>query len=206
MSKRIIENVVTAIAVLGVLGFFVWQNHQREIANSPSYEGNKNAITRPIKLENTAYKICETTKVADGDTITVNCDGEKLKIRFCGIDAPEGSQELGSESKALLSKLVEGKQVFIRPIEKDRYGRTVAEVEVKGDRKGNNGEYEVLLVNSEMVRAGLAYHYKQYSSNCIHKEAIASAEDFAKDKKLGVWSGNYEKPWDYRKSQKASNR
>ena len=200
--KKTIDVVISAIAVLGVTGFFLWQNKAREIANSPSYEGNEVAIARPIRLEDTQYKICETTKVSDGDTIAVDCDGEKLNLRLCGIDAPEKSQPLGTESKALMSKLVEYKQVSIRPIEKDKYGRTVAEVEVRGDRLNERGDFENLFVNVEMVRSGMAYHYKQFSSNCPNKVAIANAEDEAKSKKLGVWSGNYEKPWDYRRAKK----
>ena len=199
--KKTIDVVISAIAVLGVTGFFLWQNKAREIANSPSYEGNEVAIARPIRLEDTQYKICETTKVSDRDTIAVDCDGEKLKLRLCGI-APEKSQPLGTESKALMSKLVEYKQVSIRPIEKDKYGRTVAEVEVRGDRLNERGDFENLFVNVEMVRSGMAYHYKQFSSNCPNKVAIANAEDEAKSKKLGVWSGNYEKPWDYRRAKK----
>ncbi len=62
-----------------------------------------------------------------------------------------------------MSKLVEYKQVSIRPIEKDKYGRTVAEVEVKGDRLNDRGDFENLFVNVEMVRSGMAYHYKQFS-------------------------------------------
>ncbi|MCA6572106.1 MAG: thermonuclease family protein [Pseudanabaena sp. M38BS1SP1A06MG] len=203
MRKEIVEGVISAIAVLGVAGFFIYQNHQREMAARPSYEGNEAAIARPIKLADTAYKICQTTKVSDGDTIAVDCDGEKLKLRFCGIDAPEKSQPLGQESKALMAKLVDDKQVFIRPIEKDRYGRTVAEVEVKGDHKMPNGKSEIIFVNGEMVAKGLAYHYAQYSNNCPNKERIVSAEAIAKDKKLGVWSGDYQKPWEYRKANKS---
>lgn len=203
MRNKIVESAVNAIAVLGVAGFFFHQNHQREIAARPSYEGNNDAaIARPIKLSDTKYKICETTRVSDGDTIAVDCDGEKLKLRFCGIDAPESKQPLGKESKALMSKLVEGKQVYVRPIELDRYGRTVAEVEVKSDRKVNQRDYEVLFVNAEMVKAGLAYEYKQYSKNCPNRDRISKAEDFAREKKIGVWSGNYEKPWDYRRKNK----
>ena len=204
MKEKFVEVIVTGIAIAGIASFFLWQNHQREIANSPSYEGDKPEIARPIRSEDTQYKICETTKVSDGDTIAVDCDGEKLKLRFCGIDAPELSQPLGAESKALMSELVEGKQVVIRPIEIDRYGRTIAEVEVKGDRKGSNGEYEILFVGGEMVSAGMAYHYKQFSGNCPNREVIVSAENEAKSKKIGVWDGDYQKPWDYRKASRSS--
>jgi endonuclease YncB( thermonuclease family) len=52
-----------------------------------------------------------------------------------------------------------------------------------------------------MVRSGMAYHYKQYS-NCPNRELIIDAEKFAQDKKIGVWSGNHVKPWDYRHAKK----
>ncbi|WP_190303382.1 thermonuclease family protein [Pseudanabaena sp. UWO311] len=204
MKEKFVESVVTIIAIAGIVSFFLWQNHQREIANSPSYEGDQPAIIRPIRLADTQFRICETTKVFDGDTIAVDCDGEKLKLRFCGIDAPELSQPLGDESKALMVKLVGGKQVVIRPIERDRYGRTIAEVEVKSDRKRFDGEYEIAFVGGEMIGAGMAYHYRQFSGNCPNREIIVNAEDEAKKKKIGVWSGNFQKPWDYRKAQRSN--
>jgi endonuclease YncB( thermonuclease family) len=196
--RKIFDTAIEISIIAAAIAFFMYQRNQHEISKRPSYEGNEAAIARPIRLSDTQYKICETTKVSDGDTIAVNCDGgEKLKIRFCGIDAPESRQPLGAESKALLSKLVENKQVIVRPMEQDKYDRTVAEVSVKvgDDEYAHN-------VNIEMVKAGLAYHYKQYSSNCPSREAIATAEDFAKDKKLGVWSSDYEKPWEYRRKNK----
>ncbi|MGL4622912.1 MAG: hypothetical protein ACRCZS_28300 [Chroococcidiopsis sp.] len=33
--------------------------------------------------------------------------------------------------------------------------------------------------------------------------AIAQAEAIAQSKHLGVWGGDYEKPWDYRKVRKS---
>jgi micrococcal nuclease len=92
--------------------------------------------------------------------------------------------------------MTDGGNVLINPIEKDRYCRTVAEVEVAKQNKR-------LFVNAEMARAGMAYHYAQYSKNCPHRDAIASAEKEARSKKIGVWNGDYEKPWDYRKSQRS---
>ncbi len=61
---------------------------------------------------------------------------EELKIRFCGIDAPEKKQKLGIEARDHLRSLVElgNGELLLVPIEKDRYGRTVAEVYVQ-DRK-----------------------------------------------------------------------
>lgn len=205
MKHEFIEAFVS-IAVLATAGLFIWQNDQAELKTRINYDGDDIAIARPLDLSKTAYKFCNTKRVADGDTITVDCDGEELKLRFCGIDAPESKQPMGAESKALMVKLVEGKELMVRPIEKDRFGRTVAQVEVmNSDRKLANGYNEVIFVNSEMVRAGLAYHYAQYSNNCPNKYLIVEAEAIAQSEKLGVWGeGNFVKPWDYRKANRAS--
>jgi len=200
--RKIFDTAIEISIIVAAIGLFMYHHNQQEISKRPSYEGNEGAIARPIRQDETQYKICETTKVSDGDTIAVDCDGEKLKLRFCGIDAPESKQPLGAEAKDLLRKMVEGKQVVIRPIERDKYDRTIAEVEVKGDRMVSKDQPEILYVNTEMVKAGMAYHYKQYSGNCPSREAISSAENEAKAKRIGVWSGDYQKPWEYRKARR----
>lgn len=187
------ENLITAIAVLGIAIFFVYQNNQKSLASLPTYEVNQVAIAKPI-IESKGMS-CKVTKVSDGDTVTADCDGQQTKIRLCGIDAPEKAQPLGIDSKQFLSNLVLDKDVKVYPIESDRYGRTVAEIEVVSDRIN-------VFVNAEIVEKGLAYHYKQYSGNCLNKELIEDAEVKAKSKNIGVWSGDYQKPWDYRKSKK----
>ncbi len=44
--------------------------------------------------------------VADGDTITVERDGKKVKIRLYGIDTPEKSQWYGQNAKTFTSSQV----------------------------------------------------------------------------------------------------
>jgi micrococcal nuclease len=77
-------------------------------------------------------------------------------------------------------------------VEKDKYDRTVAELFLADGRS----------VNVEMVRAGMAYHYAKYSGNCAVRVAIGQAEDEAKSRRAGVWAGNYQQPWDYRRMSK----
>lgn len=137
--------------------------------------------------------------MADGDTITVVRDGRKEKIRFCGIDAPETKhgnqpgQPLGNESKVNLQRLIDeaGDEVQLSIIESDRYGRQVAEVFAGGK-----------FLQQEQVKAGLAYHYAKYSGNCPHRDAIVTAEAIAQANHAGVWGGNYQKPWEYRRAQR----
>ena len=82
------------------------------------------------------------------------------------------------------------------PIEKDRYGRTVADLFVI-----RPDGLEIHL-NSQMVADGMAYHYEKYSGSCPQPDVLVRAEELAKEQSAGVWtSPNAETPWDYRQQR-----
>jgi micrococcal nuclease len=90
--------------------------------------------------------------ISDGDTITVlTAEKKQVKIRLHGIDAPETGQPFRTRAKQLASELAFGKDVTIKERDKDRYGRTVAEVILPDGRS----------LNQEMVREGLAWWYRK---------------------------------------------
>lgn len=140
----------------------------------------------------------QVIRVSDGDTIAVRQGQREMKIRFCGIDAPEKAQTLGKESKANLQRLVNevGGKVSVVSIESDRYGRTVAEV-----FSSKNGVEKNF--NEEQLSSGNAFLYKQYAGKCPNKLVFEKAEAIAQSKKLGIWSGNFQKPWEYRRQQRS---
>ena len=130
----------------------------------------------------------EVVGIADGDTITVLKGKTTVKIRLYGIDCPEKSQAFGTRAKQFTSKMVFRKLVQIRPVDQDRYGRTVAWVEVDGKN-----------LCEELVRNGLAWHYKRYSSDTN----LAKLELQAKKGRAGLWSDpKAMAPWDYRRSKR----
>ena len=136
--------------------------------------------------------------VYDGDTLKVTRGGVTEKIRLCGIDAPEKRQPLGIKSRDYLRQLLArgGGKIGVIPVERDAYQRLVAEMLVVV-------EGQSIHLNAEMVGAGMAYHYQQYSGKCPNRKAISRAEEKAVAEGLGVWDGsNYQKPWDYRKGQR----
>ena len=136
--------------------------------------------------------------IYDGDTLRVVRGQEELKIRFCGIDAPERSQELGIESRDHLRSLVNisNGEVLLVPIEKDRYNRTVAEIYVK------DSDDTAINLNVQMVRDGYAWHYERYSGSCPIRGEFAIAQKMAQKEGLGIWKGNPEPPWVWRKANK----
>ena len=136
--------------------------------------------------------------VYDGDTLRAEKDGQELKIRFCGIDAPEKKQELGIEARDYLRSLINlgNGELLLVPIETDRYGRTVAEVYVQDSKS------TAVNLNMQMLRDGYAWLYAQYVDNCPSKEQFAIAEELAREEKLGIWKGSSIPPWEYRKANK----
>ena len=127
--------------------------------------------------------------IADGDTITVlDADKVQHKIRLEGIDAPEKGQAFGTKSRQRMSEKVGEKEVVVRWSKHDRYGRTLGDIYL-GDRH----------INREMVRDGLAWHYKQYSKS----KELAEAEIEARNAKRRLWADKEPvPPWEYRKQKR----
>jgi len=127
----------------------------------------------------------KVVSVHDGDTITVRTL-ETIKIRLDGIDAPELKQPFGQASRQALSGLVFGQSVTVKPKSKDRYGRTIARIEVDGR--------DVSLIQA---KTGLAWWYQQYAKT---DTILSNAQAKAKMEKLGLWSDPTPvAPWDFRK-------
>jgi micrococcal nuclease len=123
--------------------------------------------------------------VTDGNTISVMRSGKAVKIRLEGIDCPEQGQDFGTKARQFTSDLVFGKDVEVKEYNLDRNGRMVARIYVAG------GDLSL-----ELVRAGLAWHFKKYSSDPVQAEA----EVEARKAKAGLWSmPGAMPPWEWRR-------
>jgi endonuclease YncB( thermonuclease family) len=135
--------------------------------------------------------------VADGDTITVLSAGnQQTRVRLQGIDAPESGQAFGQVSKRNLSNFIFDKQVVVEYEKTDRYGRTLGKV-LAGRRD----------VNLEQVKAGLAWHYKDYQEEQQPEDRrlYADAETDARAAKRGLWAdANPIPPWDFRRGKRGA--
>jgi len=132
------------------------------------------------------------TEITDGDTVTAKLpDGFKHSIRLAGIDAPESSQAFGAQSTAHLSELISGKAVMLQCSGDRSYGRMICKILL------SDGE-DVCL---DMVKAGMAWHYKQYQDEQTADERVsyAAAECIAMKARVGLWSDPHPvQPQDFR--------
>lgn len=115
-----------------------------------------------------------------------------IKIRLAHIDCPEKRkhQPYGTQAKKVLSDLCFGQQVSINTQNSDRYGRLIAVI--------TNSKKQI--VNQEMIKLGMAWHFTKYSSD----KTYAKLEQEARKKRIGLWrENNPTPPWNWRKPKSA---
>lgn len=132
--------------------------------------------------------------ISDGDTIAVLVDGKTVKVRLDKIDCPEKGQPFGTKAKQFTSGLAYGKTVTVQTHGKDRYGRVIGEVKLPDGKS----------LNTELVRAGLAWRYVKYAPK---DTALQNLEAQARNSRLGLWADLDTKtppiaPWEWRNKAK----
>jgi micrococcal nuclease len=168
---------------------------QTPVSEKPSQSVRPTATSTVAQTQN---ELPQVISVGDGDTLRVKQGGKTITVRLGCIDAPESAQKpWGQQSANRLKQLLPvGQAVQVRSIERDRYGRTVAELYL-----GNQS------VNLRMVEEGQAVVYTQYLSGCSEaKDQYLAAQAIAKAQKLGFWNQpNPVMPWDYRQGERSNN-
>lgn len=129
----------------------------------------------------------QVVRISDGDVITVKHSDNHERLRLYGIDAPEMEQPFGLDAYNFIFNRVNMETVEVNPTGIDPYGRTIAWVYYweDGNRK---------CLNEEVLKAGLAWHYKKYSKD----QNLADLEKEARTKKVGLWADPIP-PWEFRK-------
>ncbi|KRT17483.1 nuclease [Pedobacter ginsenosidimutans] len=144
--------------------------------------------SKPLRNYNHLVFTAKVIRIMDGDTMEVLYENQPIKIRLAHIDCPEkrGSQPFGNNAKKALSDLCFGQIVSVQGQKYDRYKRLIAVV--------INSKKQV--VNQEMIKQGMAWHFKKYSSDPLY----AQLEVEARKHKTGLWQeADAVAPWEWRK-------
>lgn len=133
----------------------------------------------------------KVVSVVDGDTYHLLLhDNQNIKVRMYAIDAPEKTMAYYQASKQYLSSLIYFKEVTLVTTGKDRNGRWLGFTYLPDGRE----------ISHEMVKAGMAWHFKHYNQ----EEDLAQLENHARDFKLGLWADDHPvPPWKFRKEKRA---
>src|SRR5262249_45580523 len=140
-----------------------------------------------------AEEIRGIPRIVDGDTVQIGT----AKIRLQGVDAPETDQlcldrdgkrwNCGIEARDRLIKKAGGRVWTCRTSSIDRYGRALATCEVDGSD-----------INRWLVHDGWALSFVRYS------HIYDVDERAARQAQVGLWSGAFIAPWDWRSRTKTT--
>jgi len=146
-------------------------------------------------------------KVSDGDTVNILDDAhQKYHVRLSGIDAPEKDQAFGKRAQQKLSSLVFGKTVVFEWSKRDHRDRPVGKLYVA---QSDCPSCAPVDTGFEVLKAGLAWHYKQYQREQMpdDRQRYSQGEIDAKVQQMGLWADpDPIAPWEWRKAKKLKYR
>jgi micrococcal nuclease len=103
------------------------------------------------------YYKADINNVVDGDTVDALIDlgmstFSQQRLRLLGIDTPERGEDGFDEARTFMVETVLGREVVIKTVKKDSFGRWIAEIFRPG---------QVVSVNKEMLDLKLAVPYRK---------------------------------------------
>lgn len=144
--------------------------------------------------QNTQTITGKVIHISDGDTYDLLTeDNITHRVRMLGIDAPEKGQDFHRKATDYLKSLLYNQTVTIQFDNTDRYGRLLAFTYLSDGREASH----------EMIRAGYAWHYRQYNQD----DDLEQLEQEARQNKIGLWADpNPIEPWVERVNRREQNK
>ncbi|HRV75847.1 MAG: thermonuclease family protein [Candidatus Nomurabacteria bacterium] len=144
--------------------------------------------TKNNNLDTSQVGYYDVVSIADGDTITVDMEGKKEKVRFIGVDTPEiyhggdtsPSECYGEKAKAYIEAAIDNKRVKLVADEKgsnrDKYGRLLRYVY----------NYQNLSLDETLVSEGYGFAVDGFAYS--KKQEYLSLMNDAENNKKGLWA------------------
>jgi micrococcal nuclease len=166
-QKKTIVSLVLALLTL-LVGFVTEHNSKVQQTLTPLSPGT--------------YRI---TQFHDGDTISVEMDGQEEEVRFIGVDTPETQdprkavQCFGHAASAFTKQLIGDKPVRLEAdalsSNRDRYGRLLRYVYLPDGR----------LVQAEIIKEGYGFAYTSFPFT--KSEEFTTYQRQAREQTKGLW-------------------
>lgn len=141
-------------------------------------------------VESMAWQSVEGTviDVMDGDTIVMKSKGDRLLVELVGIESPSLNKPFGMRAQLLLERLVKDKNIWVLMNFSDWGRGPLAPEKILGIVHVRDAN--IMDVNLELIRAGLARHKKApaYKMSSYTECQYVKAEEKAREAKRGLWA------------------
>lgn len=159
--------------------------NQNEIPNEKKYQSEENS-----------YEKAQVLYAVDGDTIWVDIDGTREKIRFVGVNTPELAKDgnpaefMAIEAKNFTTNFLKDKEIYLEKdvTDRDKYDRMLRYIWLeKPTANPTKEDIEEKTLNGILVKKGYAYS-NYYKPDTKYQKYLDKIEKSAQDKTLGIWS------------------
>ena len=188
--------ITSGTIILAVALYLIFSDDPKDKTEIPStdttvteQQSESLVITPALATEKTGKELIDVKFLSanDGDTINVEMEGEKQRVRLLMIDTPEMNYDKGDpmpyaeEAKSFtIDKLEKAKSVqllFDKGPETDKYDRLLTYVFIDG-----------VSLHELLLKEGLAaVRYVNKPNDTLEAELL-EIQDIAKEAKLNIWS------------------
>lgn len=174
MKKLIRLLFIILVGLTGATTFFLSQRH----SSSPGQLNLPNIGQVSLPGTGEAGRV---KRVVDGDTVQIEANGQNLRVRYIGVDAPESTRTVecfGREAAEFHRKLVAGQELRLeRDVSTtDRYGRLLRYAYLPDGR----------MVNEVLIREGYALA-RSFPPDVKYQDRLRAAEREARQARRGLW-------------------
>jgi len=134
----------------------------------------------------------EIERVIDGDTLAVSRNGQSVRLRLIGVDAPESYSHhdesarthVGESVSRIVKQWLDGRAIYLQfdTTETDKYDRLLAYAWLDAHT----------MINEVLVREGLAEE-RRYEPTTRYNDYFKMLEEKARQEGRGVWSQSSER-------------
>ena len=194
LEKQLKSKTTNVWAVVIIVGLLLLSSYWPENQNTTQ---NRSSTTTATPRAKGDYELTgKISHVADGDTINIQVDGQRERIRLSSIDAPESEgrsdrpgQPYAEQSQKALANMLLNKTMTLTCYEQDRYGRHVCDVLL------DNGK----TVSQVMVESGWAWAYTGSNNRYLRDKTLPVIQEQAQKARRGLWQEkNPIAPWVWR--------
>jgi micrococcal nuclease len=147
------------------------------------------AVLIPVAVPVFASDFYRCVDIVDGDTIAVEMEHKRVKVKLIGIGNPEAIDSInrfefiGKECVKSLKSVVLGKKVRLEydSVKIDDAGRVLAYVYIEDSQTS---------VNEDLIKKGYAFVYSKYQFK--NREKFRRLQEDAKANAVGLWRLDYD--------------
>ena len=183
LEKAVKKIAVYFIIIIAIASFY-------ELQSKGIISKNYFSETFDVPINDTANIIktfYNVNRTIDGDTIEIQMNSGKEKVRLIGINTPETVDPrkkvecFGKEASSRMKELAEGNLVYLEYDDtqglRDKYNRLLAYVYLEDNQ----------MINRKMIAEGYAHEYT-YSTKYKYQNEFRELQNFARTQERGLWA------------------